>query len=59
MYFDSKYYPGYVTVIEDSYVWSPGECRHGGGYRRYDWSVIRTDDNKTMCVNDSDLRETK
>lgn len=32
--------PIIVRVIRRSYVWSPGECRHGGGYRHYDWSVI-------------------
>lgn len=29
-----------VKVLERSYVWSPGECRSKGGYRRYDWSVV-------------------
>lgn len=31
----------HAVVLERSYVWSPGECRHHGGYRRYDWSVIQ------------------
>ena len=47
---------GIATVIERSYVWSPGECRSKGGYRHYDWSVIEWA-GKTMCVNDTDLEE--
>ena len=30
-----------AEVLRRSYVWSPGECRHKGGYRHYDWTVIR------------------
>lgn len=44
-----------VKVVERSYVWSPGECRHGGGYRRYDWSVIEYGPNKRVVVNDTEL----
>lgn len=49
-----------ATVIERSYVWSPGECRHRGGYRRYDWSVIDVrEPNRTyrVVVDDKDLDE--
>lgn len=56
----------WTEVVEDqnaiikarSYVWSPGECRHKGGYRRYDWKVIRTfGDGRwyTVVVDDKDL----
>ena len=46
-----------AEVLERSYVWSPGECWHNGGYRRYDWTVIKTFDGAwyTVVVNDSDL----
>jgi len=47
-----------ATVLERSYVWSPGECRHKGGYRRYDWTVIEvheTTRNYTVVVDDKDL----
>jgi len=47
-----------AVVIERSYVWSPGECRHKGGYRHYDWSVIRYGDGPRqvqVVVNDTDL----
>jgi len=49
--------PVVVRVIHRSYVWSPGECRHKGGYRRYDWSVIEKgpDKYRAVVVNDSDL----
>lgn len=43
-----------VEVVERSYVWSPGECRHKGGYRRYDWSVINRGRGR-IVVNDEDL----
>lgn len=49
-----------ALVLERSYVWSPGECRHKGGYRRYDWSVITVYDPErsyTVVVNDTDLKE--
>lgn len=59
MLYQSKYQPEpiVVRVIEQSYVWSPGECRHGGGYRHYDWSVIEEGPNRyrAIVVNDSDL----
>ncbi len=44
-------------MIERSYVWSPGECRSNGGYRRYDWSVIERgpDKYRAVVVNDTDL----
>lgn len=47
-----------VRVIHRSYVWSPGECRHRGGYRHYDWSVIERGPGKyrAVVVNDTDLR---
>lgn len=52
----SKYKPGRVVrVIENSYVWSPGECRHKGGYRRYDWSVIDDEHGYRVVVDDKDL----
>ena len=42
--YDEPRYPQWdrllMRIKESSYVWSPGECRHGGGYRRYDWSVV-------------------
>lgn len=56
-----------ATVLERSYVWSPGECRSKGGHRNYDWSVVRVDvpagsDERypngrsyTVVVNDTDL----
>lgn len=46
-----------VKVLEDSYVWSPGECRHKGGYRRYNWSVIERgpDGYGKVVVDDKDL----
>lgn len=46
-----------VKVIERSYVWSPGECRSGGGYRHYDWKVIEEGPNKyrAVVVDDADL----
>lgn len=32
---------GLLMLVRDrSYVWSPGECSAGGGYRRYDWTVV-------------------
>lgn len=43
-----------VRVVEQSYVWSPGECRHKGGHRNYDWSVVDFGDVR-LVVNDSDL----
>jgi hypothetical protein len=48
------------TVLARSYVWSPGECRAKGGYRRYDWTVISTvGDGRayTVVVDDTDLIE--
>lgn len=52
----SKYKSGLVVrVLEQSYVWSPGECRHKGGYRRYDWSVITDDHGYQVVVDDKDL----
>lgn len=51
-----KYHTGSVVrVIERSYVWSPGECRSNGGYRRYDWSVITDDHGYQVVMNDTDL----
>lgn len=49
--------PEIVRIIDNSYVWSPGECRHKGGYRRYDWSVIERGPNgyRSIVVSDSDL----
>ena len=51
--------PGQTAeVLERSYVWSPGECRHRGGYRRYDWSVVRVvtpERSYTVVVDDKDL----
>lgn len=47
-----------MRVRERSYVWSPGECRHNGGYRRYDWTVVEWYENdylKSMVVNDTEL----
>ena len=47
-----------AVVLHRSYVWSPGECRHKGGYRHYDWSVIRVFEPSReyeVVVNDSDL----
>jgi hypothetical protein len=49
-----------TTVLHRSYVWSPGECRHKGGYRRYDWTVISTVGEGrayTVVVDDKDLIE--
>lgn len=49
-----------TTVLARSYVWSPGECRSNGGYRRYDWTVISTvGDGRayTVVVDDKDLME--
>ena len=47
--------PIVVRVVERSYVWSPGECRHQGGYRRYDWSVVEIAPGKRVVVNDTNL----
>ena len=44
-----------VRVVQRSYVSSPGECRHNGGYRRYDWSVVTDEHGYRVVVNDSDL----
>lgn len=48
-----------ATVIARSYVWSPGECRHNGGYRRYDWTVVEVHEPSgktyTVVVDDKDL----
>lgn len=47
-----------AKIIARSYVWSPGECRHQGGYRHYDWSVIETFDGERwyrVVVDDADL----
>jgi hypothetical protein len=47
-----------ATVKERSYVWSPGECRHKGGYRRYDWTVVEVHEPErsyTVVVDDADL----
>ena len=46
-----------VRVIRRSYVWSPGECRSKGGYRRYDWSVIEEGpgEYRSVVVDDKDL----
>lgn len=47
-----------ATVLDRSYVWSPGECRHKGGYRRYDWTVIKVHEpghEYTVVVDDKDL----
>jgi hypothetical protein len=55
---ETTYQP--ATVLERSYVWSPGECRHNGGYRRYDWTVISTVGEGrayTVVVDDADLIE--
>ena len=52
----TEYQP--TTVLARSYVWSPGECRHKGGYRRYDWKVISTVGEGrayTAVVDDKDL----
>lgn len=51
-----KYHRGIVVrVIENSYVWSPGECRHKGGYRRYDWSVVDDEHGYRVVMDDKDL----
>ena len=51
-----KYKPGRVVrVIERSYVWSPGECRHNGGYRRYDWSVVSDEHGYRVVADDTEL----
>lgn len=67
-YHDEKY-PRWngllMRVRERSYVWSPGECRHGGGYRNYDWTVVEwpqfnhngTVTMTSMVVNDDNLTE--
>jgi hypothetical protein len=59
MYAEKKGAPAYVVVkvLRRSYVWSPGECRHKGGYRHYDWSVIERGPGRyrSVIVNDSDL----
>ena len=53
---NNKYKPGRVArVTAQSYVWSPGECRHAGGYRRYDWSVVTDDNGYTVVMDDKDL----
>lgn len=47
-----------AIILQRSYVWSPGECRSEGGYRHYDWSVIRVLDphgEYTVVVNDTSL----
>lgn len=50
-----------AVVLERSYVWSPGECRHNGGYRQYGSKVIRVTDildggrQYTVVVQDADL----
>jgi hypothetical protein len=52
----SKYNPGRVVrVLERSYVWSPGECRNNGGYRRYDWSLVTDEHGYRVVMNDKDL----
>jgi hypothetical protein len=59
--YQNKYRPNdgavVVKVLERSYVWSPGECRHKGGYRRYDWTVIEVgpDRYRAVVVDDTDL----
>lgn len=48
-----------ALVLRQSYVWSPGECRHRGGYRHYDWTVIRVFEPSRayeVVVDDKDLR---
>jgi len=55
IYRDSRDGPIVVTVLERSYVWSPGECRHKGGYRRYDWKVIERRPGSRVVVDDKDL----
>lgn len=51
-----KYKPGLVVrVTEQSYVWSPGECRSLGGFRHYDWSVVDSEHGYRVVMNDSDL----
>lgn len=54
-----------AVIKARSYVWSPGECRSGGGYRRYDWKVIDVEEppsvdhpygrTYTVVVDDKDL----
>jgi len=46
-----------VEVLERSYVWSPGECRHKGGNRLYNAKVVRDINQPSwrVVVNDSDL----
>lgn len=46
-----------VEVLERSYVWSPGECRHKGGYRLYNSKVVRdiNEPNWRVVVSDFDL----
>jgi hypothetical protein len=47
--------PELARVIERSYVWAPGDPAYHGGARRYDWSVVRFDSGKSLCVDDKDL----
>lgn len=49
--------PEVVRVVEQSYVWSPGECRHRGGHRLYDSSVVERGPGgyRRVVVNDKDL----
>ena len=46
-----------VEVLERSYVWSPGECRHKGGNRLYNAKVVRDINQPSwrVVVNDSQL----
>ena len=48
-----------AVVKARSYVWSPGECRHKGGYRHYDWTVITVfpegEPSYTVVVDDEEL----
>lgn len=45
----------FVRVVARSYVWSPNECRHNGGYRRYDWTVVDDEHGYRVVVDDTDL----
>lgn len=48
-----------VEVLRRSYVWSPGECRSHGGYRRYDWTVIAEGpgEYRSVVVDDHQLSD--
>lgn len=54
----TKYRPGRVVrVLERSYVWSPGECRSGGGNRLYHMAVITDEHGYRVVVDHSALVE--